>query len=90
MKTGFGNHLTASPIFLTAVLTAGFVAAEPPFRPPSSPRVDYNFNPGWKFNREDVANADQAAFDDAKWADVSAPYTYNDVDSHTDFISQWR
>jgi beta-galactosidase len=57
------------------------------FTPPASPRADYNFNPGWKFIREDVAGAEQIAFDDSKWMDVSAPHTYNDVDSYTDFIS---
>jgi beta-galactosidase len=55
--------------------------------PPSSPHADYSFNPGWKFIREDVAGAEQIAFDDSKWATVSAPHTYNDVDSYTDFIS---
>jgi hypothetical protein len=33
----------------------------------TSPRVTYNFNPGWKFIREDVTNAEQVAFDDSKW-----------------------
>ena len=57
------------------------------YAPPVSPRTDYNFNPGWKFIREDVTNAEQISFDDSKWADVSAPHTYNDVDSYTDIIS---
>ena len=34
-----------------------------------------------------MSNAEQPAFDDSKWLDVSAPHTYNDVDSYTDFIS---
>jgi beta-galactosidase len=34
-----------------------------------------------------VTNAEQIDFDDSKWADVSAPHTYNDVDSYTDIIS---
>ncbi len=63
------------------------VAADSRFAPPVSPRATYSFNPGWKFIREDVTNAEQVAFDDSKWADVSAPHTYNDVDSYTDFIS---
>ncbi|MEY4917696.1 MAG: hypothetical protein RL616_1609, partial [Verrucomicrobiota bacterium] len=45
------------------------------------------FNPGWKFIRADVTNAETVAFDDAKWNDVSAPHTYNDVDSYTAIIS---
>jgi len=34
-----------------------------------------------------VTNAEQVDFDDSKWADVSAPHTYNDVDSYTAIIS---
>ena len=54
---------------------------------PSSPRTDYDFNPGWKFFKGDITNAEQVAFDDSKWADVSAPHTYNDVDSYAHIIS---
>jgi beta-galactosidase len=62
-------------------------ASSSPFVAPDSPRATFNFNPGWKFIREDMSNAEQPAFDDSKWLDVSAPHTYNDVDSYTDFIS---
>ena len=34
-----------------------------------------------------MTNAEQVAFDDSKWSDVSAPHTYNDTDSYTDIIS---
>jgi len=57
------------------------------YAPPASPRVTYSFNPGWKFIRQDVPGAEQVVFDDSTWADVSAPHTYNDVDSYTDIIS---
>lgn len=54
---------------------------------PKSPHADYSFNQGWKFIRADVTNAEQVAFNDSKWSDVSAPHTFNDVDSYTDIIS---
>jgi beta-galactosidase len=54
---------------------------------PASARADINFNSGWKFIRADVTNALEVAFDDSKWSDVSAPHTYNDVDSYTAIIS---
>jgi len=57
------------------------------FTPPDSAHVIYDFNPGWRFFKADAAHAEQSAFDDAKWTVVSAPHTYNDVDSYTDFIS---
>jgi beta-galactosidase len=71
---------------ICATLTLPLVAAEN-FTPPASPRATFNFNPGWKFIREDVTNAEQVAFDDAKWTTVSAPHTYNDTDSYTQIIS---
>ena len=57
------------------------------FTPPSSPNAIYNFNPGWKFFKGDVANAEQPGFDDSKWADVSAPHTWNDTDTYDEIIS---
>ncbi|HEX4350825.1 MAG TPA: beta galactosidase jelly roll domain-containing protein, partial [Verrucomicrobiae bacterium] len=57
------------------------------FVAPPSPHSVYSFNPGWKFIRQDVTNAEQTAFDDSAWTDVSAPHTYNDTDSYTDLIS---
>ena len=62
-------------------------AADAKFTPPDSPRATYNFNPGWKFIREDVTNAEQVSFDDSKWSDVSLPHTWNDVDSYRALIS---
>jgi beta-galactosidase len=68
-------------------LATSLIAGEPIYTPPVSPHADYNFNPGWKFIREDVAGAEQVAFDDSKWADVGAPHTYNDTDSFAAIIS---
>ena len=59
----------------------------PPFQPPTSPRVTYNFNPGWKFTFGDVAGADQPGFDDASWSSVSLPHTWNETDSYRAYIS---
>jgi beta-galactosidase len=72
---------------ICATLTLPLVAAETIYTSPASPRAKFNFNPGWKFIREDMTNAEQVAFDDAKWTTVSAPHTYNDTDSYTQIIS---
>ena len=47
-----------------------------------SDRVVYNFNPDWKFIKQDpgVAAA-QVGYNDSTWTTVSAPHTYNDVDT---------
>jgi beta-galactosidase len=86
-----GCGLDAKASIPAQVQAAAYVAAHGPsveaFVPPPSPHMDYSFNPGWKFIKGDVTNADQIGFDDAPWVTISAPHTYNDVDSYTDFIS---
>jgi beta-galactosidase len=74
-------------ILLAVWLQLYAAMAASPYAPPASPHADFNFNPGWKFFKGDITNAEQVAFDDSKWADVAAPHTYNDVDSYSDFIS---
>jgi beta-galactosidase len=74
---------------VSAIVTAATLnlqAAEQ-FTPPTSPRVKIDFNPGWKFLKADVTNAMDVAFDDSSWTDVSAPHTWNDVDSYAAIIS---
>src|SRR5208283_1847029 len=63
-------------------------AAANAYAPPASPRVTYNFNPGWKFIRQDVPGADNPAFDDSSWTNVGLPHTWNDVDSYRALISR--
>ena len=58
-----------------------------PYVAPSSPRVRYSFDRGWKFLREDAAGAQAPDFDDATWADVTTPHTYNDTDTFNRIIS---
>jgi beta-galactosidase len=77
-------------LFLAITLFAGSYAfhsagADPAI--PASPRAIYNFNPGWKFFKGDVSNAEQITFDDSKWTDVSTPHTWNDTDTYDEIIS---
>lgn len=58
-----------------------------PYTPPQSPRVTLNFNLDWRFVREDVTGAEANQFDDSKWAVISTPHTFNDVDSFRELIS---
>ena len=81
------KKLTPSTVLLCLAITLPLQAAETPYTPPASSRVTFNFNPGWKFIRADVTNAEQVSFDDSKWSDVSAPHTYNDTDSYANIIS---
>ena len=80
---GLGLHLVLGR-------TYSAFAVEPvsgSYAPPKSPRAMLNFNYGWKFLREDAAGADSPAFDDSKWAEVSTPHSFNDVDSFRTIIS---
>ena len=51
----------------------------------ASERLTLNFNPQWKFVKADAAGAEQPDFDDQQWVTVSAPHTYNDVDTFDDW-----
>ena len=73
--------------FATENFMAKRVAGPAAYQPPASPRATYNFNPDWKFIRQDVPGAEQAAFDDTAWTTVSTPHTWNDVDTYRAFIS---
>ncbi len=44
-----------------------------------------NFNPDWKFIKDDPAGASEPAFDDHAWTTVSLPHTYNDIDTFDDW-----
>ena len=63
------------------------VGEQGPYAPPASPRQIINFNPAWKFIRQDVAGAENPSFDDSKWTTVSTPHSFNDVDSFRTIIS---
>ena len=58
-----------------------------PYIPPESSRTTVNFNLDWKFFRDDVQDAEAIAFDDSKWATISTPHSFNDVDSFRAIIS---
>ena len=44
-------------------------------------RVVVDFNPAWRFVRADPTGAAATRFDDSAWTVVSAPHTFNDVDT---------
>jgi len=51
----------------------------------SAERWTLNFDPGWKFIKADPAGASAGNFNDAGWANVALPHTYNDTDTFDDF-----
>jgi beta-galactosidase len=75
------------PAILTPAYSAFAATLATPYTPPDSPRATLNFNLDWKFLRDDVPAAEAPSFDDSKWATVSIPHTFNDVDSFRELIS---
>jgi beta-galactosidase len=78
-------HLPLAIVLLALPVSAQTVGQK--FTVPASPRATFNFNPCWKFIKQDAAGAEAANFDDSKWTTVSTPHTYNDVDSYDEIIS---
>src|SRR5580692_3149446 len=76
---------------LPAVVSPGYARGQAgAFSPPQSPRRKFNFNLDWKFIREEVSGAEAASFDDSKWASISLPHSFNDVDSFRVIIDHSR
>src|SRR5690625_1464680 len=64
------------------------------YTPPEA-RTVYNMNMDWRFHKGDVEGAEAVDFDDSDWELVSAPHTFNDVDSFDEWITHdgddvWR
>ncbi len=81
------NRRITLTVLLLAALGTGTPVLGQKYAPPASPRATYNFNPGWKFAFGDAAGADQPAFDDSAWGNVSLPHTWNETDSYRSYIS---
>jgi beta-galactosidase len=79
--------VAGSPVLFGPAYSAFAAGQGPSYTPPVSPRATLNFNLDWKFIREDVPGGEVTAFDDSKWATVSTPHTFNDVDSFRQLIS---
>lgn len=51
----------------------------------SAQRETLNFNPDWRFIKDDPSGASAADFNDGAWTAVSVPHTYNDIDTFDNF-----
>lgn len=65
----FPSFMTAEEYSRQEISVAGFIPLQ------ESGRHVYDFNPGWRFHKGDVANAGALNFDDSSWAVVSTPHT---------------
>lgn len=56
---------------LLLLLSCSVFAAE-------SPRLKYNFNPGWKLYVGDLSGAEAESFNDADWKGITLPHAWNE------------
>ncbi len=61
--------LPANILAIQETSVAGFIQL------PGSGRQVYNFNPGWRFYKGDIKNAERKDFDDSQWEVVATPHT---------------
>ncbi|MGA2232957.1 MAG: DUF4982 domain-containing protein [Tepidisphaeraceae bacterium] len=73
--------------FALIILIALPAWAQDVYTPPSSPRQQLNFNPDWKFIRQDVSGGQNVTLDDSQWETISTPHSYNETDSFRAIIS---
>jgi len=69
----------------TAVVMGGFTQddAKFPASETSAPRSAIELTDNWKFIRKDVPGAEASDFNEAGWATVSLPHTWNNMDALT-------
>lgn len=60
------------------------------YLPPKSHRVDLVLNSGWKFIRQDEANAAAADFNDSNWVILGLPHTWNNLDGQSAVKDYYR
>jgi beta-galactosidase len=80
-----GRRGAARLLAILVIAGGSLVAIAPPpaaaatYTPPAT-RQQIGLNASWKFNRGDVAGAQNTAFNDASWQSVSVPHTWNAAD----------
>lgn len=85
---GMRSRLLAGGMMALVLMLNRPGAAQQAFSPPATAHAIYNFNPGWKFIKEDAAGSEATGFDDSGWQTVSTPHTYNDIDTFDAFVTR--
>src|SRR5580700_6815762 len=81
MKRGNPARLSLCLLALIGAAPFGIPKLAGQTAPEARARIELNFDPDWKFIKADPSGAAAPEFDDAAWSTVSAPHTYNDVDT---------
>jgi beta-galactosidase len=79
----------APPVHAQDAAAAGTPGAERA-APPAGVRVRYTINDGWRYLDGDMPGAETPSFDDATWAGIGLPHTWNAEDGFTEATSYRR
>src|SRR5579859_3974182 len=60
------------------------------YRPVANHRKDLNLDSGWRFIRQDVADAQTLSFDDSSWERLNLPHTWNNFDGEEGNTNYYR
>ena len=60
------------------------------YRPVANHRKDLNLDSGWRFIRQDVADAQTPSFDDSSWERLNLPHTWNNFDGEEGNTNYYR
>ena len=82
MKANFCRFLRCFPRRMVVAVLFFCAAASSLF---AGERLTLNFNPDWKFIKDDPPGAQAPDFNNRGWTTVSTPHTCNDVDTFDDF-----
>ncbi len=77
---GLAAAVTMAVLAGVGVVGNAGVARGEAFVPPASPRGNVDLSGPWAFEKQDVAGAEKADFDDAAWGKVTVPHTWNNLD----------
>src|SRR5262245_48041427 len=87
---GFFSSSRVCLVTLAAASCLGTIrlSAAEPSALPDTPRMTYNFNPGWRLYVGDPTNAAQPDFDDSSWKAVTLPHAWNEDSAFKVSIAQ--
>jgi beta-galactosidase len=67
-------------VLISLIIGAVLSLSTSAYTPPLSNRTVINLDTSWKFNRADVAGAQNVSFIDAAWTSINLPHTWNNLD----------
>ena len=76
-------------ICLILLCTVASITAQP-YTPPANERVDVILDSGWRFIRQDVADAQNSNHDDSAWSVINLPHTWNNLDGQAGGKNYYR